>query len=416
MLKNGTTQIPSKNAHAYATLLTRPTYLPGAVLLAHTLLKHSPSTPLIILYTPETLPSESIKTLEAEARYSNLMLREVEHLRLREQEKSGANGGEEKKRGMVAARFADTWTKLRVFDVWDLGFEKVCFLDADMMVFRDPSGEVFGKGGGVREQGFLDEEDGDDDSENGVDADVDDMDKSPTLRLMATHVCVCNLDHDAWAPTSWTPSNCVYTHLSSSKQIPNVDPASDTLGIFNTGTFVFRPSRHIANFVSTAFKKTPLDQLHAMKFPDQDFLNQVFRGRWESLAWSTNALKTWRYWHPNIWRDDEVAVLHYIVDKPWAARVQRDDNDTRSRYKDLRAGYLGKDGVTHMWWWEEYERWVEERREGGEEEMLGTVGRYVAARDGEVSEEMRVIGAGSQDLGRKWKEKRRKVGEEIEDI
>jgi hypothetical protein len=129
-----------------------------------------------------------------------------------------------------------------------------------------------------------------------------------------------------------------------------------------------------------------------MKFPDQDFLNAAFDARWASLPWSTNALKTWRYWHTNIWRDDRVAVLHYIVDKPWAARVG----------KDGKAGYLGKDGETHGWWWEEFGRWEREREAEGETELLDTVRKYAASEGGEVSEEMRAIGGGAQDYAKKF--------------
>lgn len=125
---------PSKNA--YVTLLTRPSYLAGAILLAYTLNKHSPSTPLIICYTPETLPESSVHAFAAEAKHSNIVLKPVEHLRLPDDGTA---------HGMVAERFIDTWTKLRVFDLWDMEqkWEKLCWLDADMMIFSDPSPLVF---------------------------------------------------------------------------------------------------------------------------------------------------------------------------------------------------------------------------------------------------------------------------------
>ena len=47
-----------------------------------------------------------------------------------------------------------------------------------------------------------------------------------------------------------------------------------------------------------------------------------------------------RYIHPDMWRDEEVVCLHYIVDKPWAGRVGLDGV----------AGFKGKDGVTHTWY------------------------------------------------------------------
>lgn len=72
-------------------------------------------------------------------------------------------------------------------------------------------------------------------------------------------------------------------------------------------------------------------------FPDQDFLADFSKGRWENLPWKYNALKTMRYWHVNLWVDEEVRNLHYIVDKLWSRRIG----------SDAIAGYLRKDGVTH---------------------------------------------------------------------
>lgn len=57
------------------------------------------------------------------------------------------------------------------------------------------------------------------------------------------------------------------------------------------------------------------------------------------------------YRHSNMWRDEEVRILHFIVDKPWVARVKADGT----------AGYAGKDGVTHGWWWAEYDAWHQSR-------------------------------------------------------
>ncbi|KAJ4366783.1 hypothetical protein N0V83_007308 [Neocucurbitaria cava] len=363
----------SSGKDAYVTLLTRPSYLAGAILLAYTLNKHSPNTPLIITYTPETLPEPSIKAFAAEAKHSNIILHPVEHLRLPD------DGTEH---GMVAERFIDTWTKLRVFDLHEMEekFERLCWLDADMMVFSNPSPLIFN-------------------AEN--DAYLREGEKDGAHRLMAVHTCVCNLDHDAWAPSSWKPENCAIAHLQGPDDIPDVKDQPDTFGNFNSGTFLYRPSPALSTYVRSKFEDLGTQRLRAMKFPDQDFLNAAFDGPggWRSLSWKTNALKTWRYWHTNIWRDGDVAVLHYIVDKPWAARVKPDGS----------AGYLGKDGETHGWWWAEYDKWKKEREGAGEAELLGTVGRYVAREnagagdgDGEEDEDMRAIGGGAQDFARKW--------------
>ena len=385
----------SKNA--YATLLTRPSYLAGAILLAYTLTKHSPTTPLIILYTPETLPEESIAALRTEARHSNVILRAVEHLRLPEGKsedvdvdgKAGGGKGDGKggAGGMVAERFIDTWTKLRVFQLPSLNISKLCFLDADMMIFRDPSPLIF----------------------------------EPPLtenHLLASHVCVCNLDHDAWAPSSWNPENCAFTPISNASDIAPAEANHPTRGIMNTGTFVFRPSASIEEKVLGAFQTATLTHLKSLKFPDQDFLNEVFAGDWDSLHWSCNALKTWRYWHGNFWRDREVRVLHYIVDKPWARRVERAERaplpgagagagEADGEEEGVgKAGYKGLDGVTHSWWWAEYARWKAEREKAGDEEKqeVVRVGRYVAGEQGDENEELSAVGGGAQNFAKRWED------------
>ena len=370
---NEQTSNESNNKNAYITLLTRPSYLAGAILLAYTLHKHSPSTPLVIAYTPDTFPSPCLHALKAEAKYSNIILQPVEHLRL--PQKSDDDG---KEHGMVAERFIDTWTKLRVFDLYTMAqkFEQMCWLDADMMVFSDPSKLIFTP----ENEAYIRGDSG--------------------LRLMAVHACVCNLDSDSWAPKEWNKENCALTHLSSPDEIPAVTDSPETFALFNSGAFLFAPSKQLADFVKNVFNEMGTSRLRSLQFPDQDFLIHAFKGRWASLSWKVNALKTWRYWHTNIWRnndgDKDISVLHYIVDKPWAARVK--PNGT--------AGYLGKDGETHRWWWAEYERWRSEREAQGEKELLRTVGKYVASEvEGEENEEMRAIGGKAQDYAKKWEGK-----------
>lgn len=58
-----------------------------------------------------------------------------------------------------------------------------------------------------------------------------------------------------------------------------------------------------------------------------------------------------RYWHPDMFRDEEVRNLHYIVDKPRSKRTDL----------DYVADHLERDGATHRWWWDEYEMWELER-------------------------------------------------------
>jgi lipopolysaccharide biosynthesis glycosyltransferase len=103
----------------------------------------------------------------------------------------------------------------------------------------------------------------------------------------------------------------------------------------NGGMFIFQPNqklwKRMMNFINTC------DHLGDFKFPDQDFLAEFFEDKWLSVPWRFNAIKTHRHWHHNIRRDNAVICLHYIVGKPWAARIAEDGT----------AGYKQKDGETH---------------------------------------------------------------------
>lgn len=315
------------STRAWVTLLTRSSYLAGAILLAHSLEKHNSAYPLIILYTP-TLPSSCLAGLRHECALSNALLVPTTILTPREQITNH-----------IAARFEDTWTKLRVFELVD--YERLVFLDADMMVFRNMD-ELF------------------------------DVPLPGPGWLGANHACVCNLDRDSWAPADWTRENCAYTGLRHPDALSAPCPAPKrgegrrTHHLLNSGMFVFSPSADLWADMLAFLDTTPL--LKTFMFPDQDFLTEFFRGRWLSLGWQYNALKTMRYWHADMWRDDEVRNLHYIVDKPWSCRVGDDGV----------AGYLGRDGETHRWWWDEYERWEKARVEGNEEEILALMRANVA--------------------------------------
>ncbi|GAB7347786.1 hypothetical protein MBLNU459_g5327t1 [Dothideomycetes sp. NU459] len=349
----------AKSNFAYCTLITRSSYLAGVLVLAHTLGKYKTAYPLIVLYT-DTLPKSSIRALELEAPHTNLILHKVSALLPRENIHVH----------LIAERFADTWTKLRVFELFSLNgtsYEKLCYLDADMIV-RQNMDHVFDK-------------------------------QLPSNDwIAANHACVCNLDKDAWAPDDWTKENCAYTAVAHPdalhKPTPVTPDSRPTYHLLNSGMFLFAPSQELWDRMLDFFNTTPL--LGEFKFPDQDFLAEFFRNKWVSVGWQFNALKTMRYWHENIWRDDEVVCLHYIVDKPWAKRVGEDGV----------AGYLGRDGVTHSWWWEEYAEWLQERESQGEQEELDVAKRNVAkpiGEEGEESEEMRAIGSQVQAFAKNKK-------------
>lgn len=322
----------NEQKYAYTTLITRASYLAGVVILAHTLQKHGSKYPLIVFYTPN-LTSTALHVLTLQSKKSNLILQPCEPLLPRTDVQVT----------LIAERFGDTWTKLRVFDLPAERYTAVCYLDADMAIFN-----------------------------RNMDAIFDHVGDLPDLGLAANHACVCNLDGDSWAPSDWTPENCAYTPLShpgaltkSTQPSPGSRP---TYHLLNSGMFLYRPSAELWERMLHFFNTT--DRLSGYKFPDQDFLADFFQNKWMALGWQWNALKTMRYWHPAMWRDDEVVCLHYIVDKPWAARVSTTG----------AAGYKGNDGETHSWWWQELADWEVARED--DPEVRGLIRRHLAREDG----------------------------------
>ena len=321
---------PNESKRAWVTLLTRSSYLPGVITLAYSLRQHSSAHPLVVLITP-SLPESTIRALEFETHHNPfLIVHPVDPLL----PKGPVT--------LIAARFEDTWTKLRAFE---LTFYDVCvFLDADITVYKNMD-EVF------------------------------DIALPGRDWIAANHACVCNLDHDSWAPENWTADNCAWTPLEHPSSLGTATPVSPhdkpphTHTLLNGGLFLYHPSSQLWDDMMAAFQSSK--ELSTYQFPDQDFLASFFLAKWLSLPWKYNALKTMENWHPNIWRDEEVHGLHYIVDKPWERRVASDGV----------GGHLGRDGKTHGWWWDVWERWIRDRVGNGE--LLATLQSLVAEPLGE---------------------------------
>jgi inositol 3-alpha-galactosyltransferase len=332
---------PRTGNRAWITLITSTSYIPGVLLLAYSLRKHKSQYPLLILYT-SSINTATSTALLAESRLSNFQLLKVENL-------APPNAGG----NLIAERFRDTWTKLRVFEMY--GWDRLCWLDADMLIFKNVDAVFEIQLGPESERGRW---------------------------IAANHVCVCNLDHDSWAPADWTRKNCAWTGsshptaLTDAPPVPKSGTGKDTHRLLNGGLFLFDPSKEL--WEAMLHTLTTDTSINEFMFPDQDFLAYFFLDRWVPLPWHYNALKTWRYWHPEMWRDEEVGVLHYIVDKPWHSRVkmikdgrdgingaQVDGSGDKEERKKV-AGYLGRDGETHGWWWDVYEEWIRSRADMGE--------------------------------------------------
>ncbi|KAJ7597161.1 nucleotide-diphospho-sugar transferase [Mycena floridula] len=282
---------------AYVTLLTKESYAPGVMVLHHSLQKVGSAYPLVVMVTP-ALSSDARELLKKRG----ITMHEVETLKPQEGRHT-LNAGD--------IRFEDTWTKLRVFG---LEYERVVFLDADMLVMKN-------------------------------------MDELMTLdlphdKIAAAHVCACNPAKYSHYPADWIPENCAHTAVKSPTALPPVASESTPrpYSQLNSGTLVLNPSAELSAAIVHFLMTT--DQLHKFSFPDQDLLTAFFKDKWIPLSWYYNALKTLRVVHPDEWSDDQVRCLHYILpEKPWKARVPPEGTQGKGHeYDEL-----------HRLWWAAFE-------------------------------------------------------------
>jgi lipopolysaccharide biosynthesis glycosyltransferase len=104
----------------------------------------------------------------------------------------------------------------------------------------------------------------------------------------------------------------------------------------NGGLQVVNPSQAVYNQILAHMES---DAAIDMDFADQSLLSDLYKGRWVPLPYIYNALKTlrWEGVHNEIWRDEKVKNMHYILaPKPWD-EMDKDGNHT------------GTD-PTHAWW------------------------------------------------------------------
>jgi len=169
----------------------------------------------------------------------------------------------------------------------------------------------------------------------------------------AGHACVCNPLKKPHYPKDWTPENCAFTSQHKTPEVAQTtgaDPSVGPLGFMNGGLQVVNPSKAVYNLILEYMESNAVN----MDFADQSLLSDLFRGRWVPLPYIYNALKTlrWEGVHKEIWRDDQVKNVHYILaPKPW------DEMDKEGKF-------IGKD-ETHVWWVEaNQERLALEKEKG----------------------------------------------------
>lgn len=320
--------ITQDESTCWVTLVTKPSYLPGVIVLAHSLDQQKSQYPFVVQYT-DGLGEEGIAALHSEAARTGRIIPSHVSLLLPRQ-------GQENMAGVaVAERFRDTFTKLRAFEVYKQGFTRACFLDADMACFHNPD-TVF-------------------DTEMSRDW------------IASTHACICTPDGASWAPAAWQKGNCPYTPLTAPEQIAEDTLSRPTYGLLNGGLFLFFPTEELWIRMMGFFNYT--ERLKDYQFPDQDFLADFYRNKWKPISWKYNAIKTHPYVHPPIWDRDMMVILHYIVDKPWERRVSPDGI----------GGHKGRDGEIHLWWENIYDDWLKTQKSSSS--TLKTMSKLVYAQE-----------------------------------
>jgi alpha-N-acetylglucosamine transferase len=281
----------------WTTLITNTAYLPGLLTLHYSLQRSKTAYQFIALYT-DAFPTEGHAALDARG----IQKQRVEYL-LPSMSKDYSND----------PRFYDCWSKLTPFSL--TRYERVVQLDSDMLVLQN-----------------MDEL---------MDLELD----SPDLKgqgnrvFAASHACVCNHLKKPHYPKNWVPEVCAFTSQHGDPDLAQIQgaPADTGLGMPNGGLQVVNPSKDVYDLILAQLNTKSVANYD---FADQSLLSDVFFGRWVALPYIYNALKTMRWpdmHHNQIWRDDQVKNVHYILaPKPWDTS-DASTEDTIKWWKTINA-------------------------------------------------------------------------------
>lgn len=301
----GPTETPKK---AWTTLITNTKYLSGLLTLDYSLKKSGTKYPLVALCTDE-VPPEGVAALEAR----NIPWRTIPYL-LPSVPKEYTND----------PRFYDCWSKLTPFSLTE--YDRVVQMDSDMLVLKNM------------------------DELMELELDGPDMKGEGNRVYAASHACACNPLKKPHYPKDWIPENCAFTSQHDKPDEAQHTGPSPTAGIGspNGGLVVVNPSKEVYEKIVQTLKDGNLTD--AYEFADQSLLGDRFAGRWVGLPYIYNALKTlrWQGVHHQIWRDDEVKCVHYILSpKPWDEEPSKTEDEA------------------HRWWQRVNEQRLEEEKANG---------------------------------------------------
>jgi len=135
------------------------------------------------------------------------------------------------------------------------------------------------------------------------------------------------------------PENCAFTTQHADPQLAQTKGAPSTAGLAmpNGGLQVVNPSKDVYNLIAS---KLETEDVSDYEFADQSLLSDIFSGRWVTLPYIYNALKTlrWPDVHAAIWKDDEVKNVHYILSpKPWDEADKDNPDELHQKWKTMNV-------------------------------------------------------------------------------
>ena len=121
------------------------------------------------------------------------------------------------------------------------------------------------------------------------------------------------------------PENCGHTQAVFTTPLAVEKFTKPTHSRLNSGLVVLQPSSETFSQILDFLYNDP--RVSTYGFPDQDLLADFFHGKFLPISYRYNALKTLRYCHKEMWRDEDVKNVHLILKKPWYNQLPEGDPD-----------------------------------------------------------------------------------------